>query len=215
MAEARPGWNEAAQRFFIGLAHDNSRTYFEANRKVYETEVRAPMQALVDALAAEFGPAKIFRINRDVRFSADKSPYKTNIAAVIGEGAGGGYVELTARGLGAGAGHHHMDSAELAHYRSAVASASGERLETIVRSLEAAGYSVGNEALKTMPRGYDKEHPRAGLLRFRGMVMWRDFGLQPWLGTPEVVDRVAQVFRDSKPLQEWLGAHVPRSQYER
>src|SRR4030081_427140 len=84
------GWPEDFQRFFIGLELDNSKRYFEANRRLYEKAVRGPMEALVASLEPEFGPGKVFRINRDIRFSADKSPYKTNIAATVGIGGRGG-----------------------------------------------------------------------------------------------------------------------------
>ena len=72
-----------ACRFYEELAEDNSRDWFAANRARYEAEVRAPLEYLLDDLADEFGEGKVFRPNRDVRFSKDKSPYKTNAAAVI------------------------------------------------------------------------------------------------------------------------------------
>jgi uncharacterized protein (DUF2461 family) len=73
------GWPEEFQRFFIGLELDNSKRYFEANRDTYDESVRAPMVALMESLEDDYGPAKVFRANRDIRFSKDKSPYKTNM----------------------------------------------------------------------------------------------------------------------------------------
>src|SRR5258707_2617531 len=78
------GWPEEALEFYEGLAADNSKAYWTANQAVYQDAVLRPMTDLVDELAAEFGEAKIFRPYRDVRFSADKSPYKTHIGAVLG-----------------------------------------------------------------------------------------------------------------------------------
>ncbi len=95
------GWPAEALEFFEGLEADNSKTYWQRNKDVYESLVRAPMEQLLEELAPEFGEGRIFRPYRDIRFSSDKSPYKTNIAAMIGEG----YVELTADGLGAGMRH--------------------------------------------------------------------------------------------------------------
>ncbi len=83
------GWSEDCQRFFIGLELDNSKKYFEANRRTYEDSVKGPMVALLESLEADFGPGKVFRANRDIRFSKDKSPYKTNIAADVGMGSKG------------------------------------------------------------------------------------------------------------------------------
>ena len=94
------GWRAEALEFFDGLEADNSKAYWQRNKDVYDELVRGPMEALLIELEPEWGEGRIFRPYRDVRFSSDKSPYKTNIAAMIGEG----YVQLTADGLGAGCG---------------------------------------------------------------------------------------------------------------
>src|SRR5689334_7282727 len=96
------GWPAEALEFFEELAADNSKTFWTAHKQFYDTQVYAPMAALVAELEPEFGKGKIFRPYRDVRFSADKSPYKTEIAAVLGRG----YVRLHAAGLGAGSGRY-------------------------------------------------------------------------------------------------------------
>jgi uncharacterized protein (TIGR02453 family) len=203
------GWTEEALRFFVGLELDNSKPYFEANRAVYETQVRAPMLALLARLEPEFGPArKVFRPNRDIRFSADKSPYKTNIAAMAGDGGRGGYVSLSARGLYAGTGFYHPDKPVLDRFRDAVAGDSGGKLAVMIERLERAGYEVGGDSLKTVPRGYSKDHPRARLLMMKDLVVMRDFGLQPWLSTPEAAEKVAEVWRAGEPVSRWLSHHV-------
>ncbi len=119
------------------------------------------MDALVAELAPEFGEARLFRPYRDTRFSRDKSPYKTTIAAMIGDG----YVQLSANGLMAGAGMYHLAPDQLARYRAAVdAEVPGRRLQSIVDSLRAAQFEVtAMETLKTTPRGYPKDHPRVEL----------------------------------------------------
>src|ERR671935_2340522 len=144
------GWPESAQRFFIGLQLDNSRTYFEANRELYARDVKAPMEALSAELETVVGPGHIFRINRDVRFSKDKSPYKTSIAAWWASSGGELYVHLDAKDFYVWSGKHEMDTEMLERFRRAVADdASGERLVTIVAQLEGQGYKVeGGEALK-------------------------------------------------------------------
>src|SRR6266536_95846 len=95
------GWPPEALAWFEGLEADNTRAWFQANRAAYERSVRAPLEALVAELQPSFGEVKVFRPNRDVRFSADKSPYKTQASAVVG----GYYVQLSANGLLAGAGY--------------------------------------------------------------------------------------------------------------
>src|SRR5262249_61530794 len=95
------GWKGDFQGYFLGLRADNSKAYFEAHRRQYDEEVKGPMVALLADLESEFGPARLSRPNRDIRFSADKSPYKTNIYA---DASGGGYVALDATGLVAAGG---------------------------------------------------------------------------------------------------------------
>jgi uncharacterized protein (TIGR02453 family) len=203
------GWPEEAQRFFIGLGLDNSRTYFEANRDVYMTCVRGPMEALLAELEDEFGPGRIFRINRDIRFSADKSPYKTNIAATAGREGRGGYLSLSAKGLFVATGYHQMERVHLEQFREAVvADRAGSALVGIIGRLEEVGYDIGGEELKVVPRGYPRDHPRQRFLRHKGITVARDYGLQPWLGTPAARDRVAEVWRDAEPLLRWLSTNI-------
>jgi len=199
------GWPEEFQRFFIGLELDNSKRYFEAHRDVYQTAVRAPMEALVGSLEPLFGPGKVFRINRDIRFSADKSPYKTNIAATVGMGGVGGYISLDARGLSVATGRYEMAPATMPRYREAVdRERSGSELAAIVDGLEADGYQVGGEELKRVPPGYPKEHPRARLLRHKRLYAWKAFGLQPWLGSAAAKDHVLDTWSRAEPLNEWF-----------
>jgi uncharacterized protein (TIGR02453 family) len=203
------GWPAEALEFFEGLEADNSKTYWQQNRGIYDRLVRAPMEELLEELAPEWGEGRIFRPYRDIRFSADKSPYKTNIAAVVGDG----YVQLTADGLGAGSGMYEMAPDQLDRYRKAVAEdRSGEELATRVAAATAAGLQVtGHDVLKTAPRGYPKDHPRIELLRHKGLITWREWPAGPWLGTRQAKDRVIEFFRQSKPINEWLGTYVGQS----
>ena len=103
------GFPEQALDFYEGLEADNTKAYWSDHKAQYDACVKAPMQALLAALAPEFGPAKIFRPYRDVRFSKDKTPYKTHAAAVV-EGSGTLYVQLGADGLYVGGGFWHTAS---------------------------------------------------------------------------------------------------------
>jgi uncharacterized protein (TIGR02453 family) len=199
------GWPEEFQPFFIGLELDNSKRYFDAHRQLYEQAVKGPMVALMDSLAEEYGPTKIFRPNRDIRFSKDKSPYKTNIAATAGMGGHGGYLSLDARGLTVAAGRYELTPQQLSKYRKKVAADStGAPLASIVAKLEKAGYGIGGEALKRVPAGWPREHPRARLLRHKILYIYRNFGLQPWLGSSAARKHVVKVWGDAEPLNEWL-----------
>lgn len=200
------GWPAEALEFFEGLEADNSKTYWQRHRDVYDGLVRAPMEALLEELEPEWGEGRIFRPYRDIRFSADKSLYKTNIAAVVGDG----YVQLTADGLGAGCGMYEMAPDQLERYRKAVAEdRSGVELTILVAGARAAGLEVtGHDLLKTVPKGYPRDHPRIELLRHKGLITWREWPAGAWLGTRRAKDRVVEFFRQSKPISEWLGANV-------
>jgi len=200
------GWPAEALEFYEGLEADNTKTYWRTNKHVYETIVRAPMEELLAELEPEWGEGHIFRPYRDVRFSADRSPYKTHIGAVVGDG----YVQLSADGLGAGSGMWEMAPDQLERYREAVAGArSGGKLERIVASAKDAGLQVtGHRVLKTAPRGYPKDHPRVELLRFKGLITWREWPVGAWLGTRRAKDRIVEFLRLSEPLNAWLRANV-------
>jgi uncharacterized protein (TIGR02453 family) len=198
------GWRGDFVGFFRGLELDNSKRYFEAHRKQYETDVRGPMEALTAELSPLLGPAKIFRINRDVRFSSDKSPYKTNIGATVGPL----YIHLDAREFFVATGAHMPGNAWLARFREAVAGPAGADLVRTVERMRAAGYDVGGNPLKTSPRGYPADHPRIELLRWREVTTGRNFGLEPWLATPEARDRVLEAWEQMRLLAGWLSANV-------
>ena len=183
------GWPEEALDFYDGLAADNTKTYWTAHKAVYTEKILRPMTDLTEELAAEFGEPKIFRPYRDVRFSPDKTPYKTHIGAVVG---GTGYVQLSAEGLGAGAGMWEMNPEHLARYREAVASDRlGAELEEIVAEIEKADIAIhGHGALKSAPRGYPADHPRITLLRYKGLTAWKQWPVEPWLESAAAKDRV-------------------------
>jgi uncharacterized protein (TIGR02453 family) len=209
LATAFRGWPEECQRFFIGLELDNSKRYFDAHRKIYEEAVRGPMVALIESLEADYGPGKVFRANRDIRFSKDKSPYKTNIAGYAGMDGRGGYLALDARGLTVAAGRYEMTPAQLTKYRKKVAAQStGAPLAAIVGKLEKAGYSLGGEALKRVPAGLPPDHARARLLRHKVLYIHKNYGLQPWLGTPAARKHIVKVFTDAEPLNDWLARNT-------
>jgi uncharacterized protein (TIGR02453 family) len=201
------GWPEAALDFYDGLEEDNSKTYWTAHKAIYEEAVLGPMTDLTEELGKDFGEAKIFRPYRDVRFSADKSPYKTAIGAVIGPG----YVQFAASGLAAGNGMYEMASAR---YREAVAQdVTGHELERIIAKVTSHDISVqGRDVLKTAPRGYPADHQRIELLRYKGLVAWREWPVEPWLSTPTAKDRVAEFLITTQPLHDWLHTHVGPSQ---
>jgi uncharacterized protein (TIGR02453 family) len=198
------GWKGDFVGFFRGLELDNSKRYFEAHRRQYEVDVRKPMEELVAELEPLLGGGKIFRINRDIRFSADKSPYKPSIAAVVGTI----YIHLDAHQLFLGTGAHNPDTAWLRRYREAVARPVGEELAHLVNEMRNGGINVGGNPLKTAPRAYPPDHPRIELLRWREVVAGRRFPIEPWIATAGVKDRVVETWDKMRPFAGWLTEHV-------
>jgi uncharacterized protein (TIGR02453 family) len=211
------GFPDEAFIYYEGLEADNSKTYFTRHKHLYEDAVRAPMTALTDELAAEFGQAQLFRPYRDVRFSKDKTPYKTHQGAFVDLMPGiGFYVEISAAGLYAAGGRYTQAADQVARYRAAVdEDLTGGPLESIVAKLAGAGYEIGGERLKTRPRGFPDDHPRIDLLRHKSLYAGLRFEPEPWVHTPEARERVERVWRDCAALVEWQCAHVRGSELPR
>ena len=207
------GFPDEGLVFYEGLEADNSKTYWTGHKGDYETHVRRPLQALVDELAPEFGGAKIFRPYRDVRFSADKTPYKTHQGAVLTSGTGelgAWYVQVSAEGLMVAGGVWRLESDQVERYRRAVADGvQGPRLVEQVRLLTGAGYEIGGDRLVRAPRGFDVEDDERGdLLRHRSLHALRRWEPADWLHTRQALDRVRTAWRDFVPLNRWLADNV-------
>jgi len=186
----------ATLRFFKQLATHNNKEWFEAHRDDYETNVREPMRELVEELDvrfARFAPEiggdpkrSMFRINRDIRFSKDKSPYKTNagcwfhhrsasrkVGSEAAEGSAGFYFHLQAGESFLGGGVWMPPRPQLNKLRDAIA----ERPQPFIRMVQSLPKRFGSlsdeNALKRMPRGYAEDHPAAKWLRYQSFTSGR------------------------------------------
>lgn len=212
--------------FLAGLAKNNSKAWFDQHRADYEEHCLEPAKAFVEAIGPQlrkisktvnYEPrvnGSIFRMNRDVRFSKDKTPYKTNLDFWFWEGGKRGwetpgfFLRLTSTAVVAGAGMHHFQSPEtLAAYRKAVLDAkAGRELEQITAKLTPA--ELGEATRKTVPKGFDKDHPRAAYLLHEGLYAMREQKLPKSVFGPSfVVDCMAE-FRRAAPISAWLTKHV-------
>lgn len=197
--------------FYEGLGADNSKAYWQDHKAVYDECVAAPMRALLDELGPEFGEAKFFRPYRDVRFAKDKTPYKTEAAAVLHseEGAGALYLAVGAEGLFVAGGYYGAATDQAQRLRMAVANdRPGAALVRLLDRLRAAGWQVDGEQLKRTPKPWDDSHPRAPLLRYKWLTASRSHGPAEWLHTPAARDRIAEDWRQLEPLNSWLREHV-------
>jgi uncharacterized protein (TIGR02453 family) len=204
------GFGDGAVEFYDGLVADNSKAYWTDHREVYERDVLGPMQALLATLAPEFGTGKVFRPYRDVRFSRDKSPYKTACGATVGPF----YVQVSADGLMAAGGGYRWASDQVARFRTAVDDdrRGGDlvtRLAALSRTrIDGTAPAIDGDRLATRPRGVAPDHPRLDLLRFRSLYAHRGWDPDDVLHEAATAQRVAAVWRAIRPLTDWLDDHV-------
>lgn len=214
------GFGPRALAFFGALAFHQTKAWFEENRGLYESDVRGPLAALVTDLAAELarrdvpltGDPKrsIFRINRDVRFSKDKSPYKTNAGATLtrdGSKLSQGllYVQIAPKDCFAALGFYEPDPAQLAALRGAVL-AKPDRWAAVTSGLAAAGLALSREgAAKRMPRGFetvDPASPLAADLRLKSLIVSRPLSADAIL-RPDLVGTIADFAEAGRGLLDF------------
>lgn len=204
------GFPVEALDFFEDLEVDNSKAYWLAHKDVYDRAVAAPMKAMLAALAPEFGTAKFFRPYRDVRFSKDKTPYKTHAGAVVGgDGQAAFYVQFSADGLLAAGGYWYCSTAQARTLRAALADdKTGPPAMRITNRLQRNGFHLGGDELVRIPKPWDDTHPRASLLRRKALSASIRHEPAAWLHTATTLDRVVDGWRAIAPLNRWLDQHV-------
>lgn len=204
MAQEFSGFSRAAFSFWTGLERNNNRTWFQAHRDQYEQEVRRPMQLLIDELAPLYGPGRLSRINKDMRFQKEK-PYKNYLAT----GVGGAYISFSREGLWVGTGMYKPEPAALRRLREAIASdTTGRELTKILASMQKKGFEVDTHArLDKPPRGYDATHPRIDLLRMKDIYVGKSFGPDE-VSSADLPRGVMKAISDLEPFRVWLRKYV-------
>jgi uncharacterized protein (TIGR02453 family) len=226
--KAFPGFPKKTVTFLRDLAAHNDRDWFAAHKAEYETSVLEPARAFVLAMGERlrrltpglrFDPranGSLFRIYRDTRFSADKSPYKTNLGILFWEGGGprldcsSYYFHLEPPTLMLGGGVYVFSRPLLERYRRAVADPEyGPELAAIVRKLIARpGYTLGGEHYKRIPAGYDSVPAAEFLLRHAGLYAGLEIPIPAELHSPALIDYCWERFKPMAPLHRWLTALV-------
>jgi uncharacterized protein (TIGR02453 family) len=207
------GIPSAAVDFFAELETNNNRDWWAAHREIHDQVVKAPMEALAGELEDEFGPIKVYRPNRDVRFSANKAPYKDHQGLVADTGtATGWYAQISSRGLMTAGGWYSGAPDQVERFRHAVDDdRAGDALQHLVDHLDAEDFVLGGEQLKTRPRGVSPDHPRLDLLRHKSLTAAREYGVPGWLDSVEVLERIRADWRALAPLMTWLSSNVGSS----
>ncbi|MET4003301.1 uncharacterized protein (TIGR02453 family) [Arthrobacter sp. UYCu511] len=204
------GIPEAALGFYAALESNNNAQWWLENKDKYDADVLAPLLALSRSLEPRFGPGRIFRPHQDMRFSRTKEPYKTAQGMFLSHFEDVGYyLHLSSSGLTLAGGYTSASAAQLSRYRAAVdASASGTSLVGIVEQLVAAGFTIGGQKLKTVPRGFPKDHPRPGLLQHKSLNATLDLGQPEWLENNGAAERITEYLEQLRPLIDWVVRHA-------
>ncbi len=193
---------EEAFTFYEGLSADNSKTYWNAHKHIYESAVREPMRELLEKLAPAYeAEVVVFRPYRDVRFSKDKSPYKTAQGGFLELVSGVGYyLQVDAEAVLVGGGFHAQSREQTNRFRAAIDSdLTGKQLASITAKLTKAGFELGGEQVRTRPRGVAPDHPRLELMRREYLTAGRH--LAPEQVTPATVQKH---WRSLQPLIMWV-----------
>ena len=207
------GWPEAAFDFYARLELDNTKRSGRRIERSTTKQCASRSTRCRTSWKGRYGRLRVFRPYRDVRFSKDKSPYKTAAGAVT-EGADGSiyYVQVSADGLFVGSGYYHMASDQLQRWRAAVdEETSGSAIVQVVTALRKARFEIGAmDALKTAPRGYPRDHPRVELLRMKGLTAGRSFPVARWMHTagaaPRIVDGLVVLRADERMARPPCGS---------
>ncbi|HEV3128225.1 MAG TPA: DUF2461 domain-containing protein [Solirubrobacteraceae bacterium] len=211
------GFDLEVRKWFKGLEADNTKEYFAAHREFFDESVRGQMEALLDELSRKFGgEVKMFRQNRDIRFSPDKSPYKTHTyGVVLGSELAlqGLYASISADGLFSGSGYYTMARDQLERYREAVAiDRPGSELSELAAKAEQAGLELWGDTLATTPRGYPKDHPQIELLRRKSLTLGARLKFGRGISRTDGLGFVTKTWRTAAPVTRWLDQRVGASE---
>ena len=194
--------------FYARLETNNTKAWWQDHKGEYEQLVRDPLRALLTELEGEFGAWSMFRPYRDTRFSKDKTPLKTHQGGTVTiEDSVGYYVQVSAAGLMVAGGWYAPQGRQTERYRHAVDGPRGAELERMLAKLRRT-WDIEGDPLKTRPRGFDADHPRIELLRFRQLTVAKHYDVEPWMATTKLLTKVRADWRTITPLLDWLADHV-------
>lgn len=200
----------AAVAFYAALEDNNNKPWWLAHKEAYDADVRLPLSALLHGLEPAFGQGRLFRPYRDMRFASREGPYKTAQGLFAGHNEGVGfYLQVDANGLLIGGGCRSFPPAQLSRYRAGVdASASGGALVGIMDALESAGFTLEGQSLKSVPRGFERDHPRGALLRYKTLSASIHLGVPDWMDSEFAADAVSDFWDRLRPLVDWIIRHA-------
>ena len=182
-------------QFFQDVQANNSRDWWLANKSRYEAVVKQPIIDLTNHLSLIYSEAHIFRPNRDTRFTKDKSPYKSNISFSMADGKGSFYLQLDGSGILLGGGIYEPNNQQLRDWRTIFDSDHKTIVKDFLYEGLQKGYEIMQEnALKTVPRGWPKDHPEVEHLRLKHATIFKKFTKDDWMMTPAAFDVILDGF---------------------
>jgi uncharacterized protein (TIGR02453 family) len=218
------GFSKETFRFFSDLEKHNDRYWFEENRGRFDKHVMKPAEEFVvdmGKLLRSIAPRvvadprrdrSIFRLNRDTRFSADKTPYKTHLGIFFWEGPrrkmdnSGFYLHLSKSKLFIGVGLHIFPRQLLEAYRESVVHPKygTEMVNAVREATKNPSYKIGWRYYKKVPRGYDSQHPNAEWLQYNGLGVYCENPLPSEIYSQDFIGYCFNIFRDMSPIHNWL-----------
>jgi uncharacterized protein (TIGR02453 family) len=214
-------------KFFSGLKRNNNREWFESYREKFNSDVLFPAQEFVivmGELLKTISPGiiaipktdkSIFRLHRDVRFSKDKSPYKTNLGILFWEGdrkkmeCSGFYFHIEPGYLFLGAGLYMFSDALLKKYREIIYNPeNAKELDFVMKKLKKKGYETGGRTYKKVPRGFDPEYPYSDYLLYNGFYVYTDKIDLKDLLKEDIVKFTFKKFKEMLPVHRWLVENI-------
>lgn len=222
------GFSKDTFKFLKGLEKNNTKDWFEEHRNVYEDKVLQPSLSFVSEMGEELiklAPQivavpkidkSIFRIYKDVRFSKDKTPYKTHIGIFFWEGKRkklenpGFYLQLNKSSIFLAGGFYYIPKDLLKSYRDAVVDpGKGPELRKIINRISKnAQYSVSGDKYKRVPAGYDQDHKNADLLLYKGVHAYCEMPLPQEIYSSDFIQLCFKIFKDFAPLHKWMREYV-------
>ncbi len=210
-------------KYFTQLEKNNNKEWFEAHRNELELHVMEPARVFIlhmgdtlreiapDVQAIPQVDKSIFRLHRDVRFSKNKSPYKTNLGIYLWEGpakkmeCSGFYLGIESKLFFAGLGMYMFTPEQIKKFREVVSGTeNAEALSKIIKNLEKKGYKINETHFKQVPRGFDKEYKYADLLKYNGLYAFYESSDLDELFNADQIKFLYKKFKDMLPIHKWL-----------
>lgn len=210
-------FNPQIINFFESLENNNNKDWFDQHKKEYQELVKEPIQELTESLAFEYGNAHIYRINRDVRFSNDKSPYKTSASFLISVyGDFGLYFEINKNRLLLAGGSYNVQSDQLQKWRLGIENTSLDEIKNFISKVKKEGFELDEDGMLTStPRGYSKDHPDQYFLRLKKLALIKSYPIQDWIFTEKLNQKILDDFKILRKWSELLDKHVGPSKIQK